>query len=258
MNHIIQLHVVLFVHRAVLPLIRDVEAASVPTGIRIKPTSIRLGNKGGVGIRFKFGDTIFAFVTCHLSAHQHRVQRRNEDFRDIDRAMNQKLFSNQVKKKNWMLRALALMKGVARVNTSTSLTSNTSVDHQIWLGDFNYRIDHNNPEFVIKTIENGKHRSLLERDQMLRERKKDKEHAFGGLSESSFEFKPTYKFDPNTDKYARKKRRIPSWTDRVLYKVGTKTRTTKPIRYDSLDHIRTSDHRPVVATFKCDVSLTGN
>ena len=89
------LHVVVFVHRAILPFLKLVTTGSVPTGIRIKPTNVRLGNKGGVGIKFCLGKTNFAFVTCHLSAHQHRVQRRNQDFREINSLMNTKTKSDR-------------------------------------------------------------------------------------------------------------------------------------------------------------------
>jgi len=252
------LHVVVFVHRALLPHVKDIHTASVPTGIRIKPTSVRLGNKGGVGIRFCVGKTRFAFVTCHLSAHQHRVRRRNEDFARINAVMNMKMNDDlkKISKKGSLVKQFFMyikkqaIRRNSRVATSYNLTMNESLDHQVWLGDFNYRIDHNDPEIVIKTINEGKYMSLLSRDQLSQERHKDKSFP-GGLKEGNVTFKPTYKFDPNTDNYARKKRRIPSWTDRILY---VPKKGTKLVKYISLDEIRTSDHRPVVGVFSCVVS----
>jgi phosphatidylinositol-bisphosphatase len=42
-----------------------------------------LGNKGGVAISLKYGETLLGFVNCHLAAHQDMVERRNEDYREI-------------------------------------------------------------------------------------------------------------------------------------------------------------------------------
>ena len=66
-------------------------------------------------------------------------------------------------------------------------------------------------------------------------------------------FKPTYKFDVHSDVYdSGLKKRIPAWTDRILYApTGIKC-----MAYDADFSLRTSDHRPVYATFSADISLT--
>jgi hypothetical protein len=63
-------------------------------------------------------------------------------------------------------------------------------------------------------------------------------------------FYPTYKLDIGSDGYdSGPKKRIPSWTDRILFKpTGTKC-----LAYDSVPDIRTSDHRPVYGSFLIDI-----
>jgi hypothetical protein len=73
---------------------------------------------------------------------------------------------------------------------------------------------------------------------------------------------PTYKYDSFSNDYdTSEKCRIPAWTDRVLFKKQTATKKSE--RDDSLDYgkivhygraeLKTSDHRPVIAEFQCDV-----
>lgn len=48
------------------------------------------------------------------------------------------------------------------------------------------------------------------------------------------------------------KRRVPSWTDRILYKNDPRVEL---LSYFCAQEIRTSDHRPVVASFSCKLSM---
>jgi hypothetical protein len=69
--------------------------------------------------------------------------------------------------------------------------------------------------------------------------------------EPSLNFKPTYKFDLNSDLYdTGKKKRIPAWTDRILFV----ERGMKCDAYHADFSLRTSDHRPVMATFSVALS----
>ena len=56
--------------------------ASVPTGFMGVT-----GNKGGVGIRFRFYESHICFVNCHLAAGDEQVQRRNLDYQTIESRM---------------------------------------------------------------------------------------------------------------------------------------------------------------------------
>lgn len=67
------------------------------------------------------------------------------------------------------------------------------------------------------------------------------------FTEPPLNFRPTYKYDLNSDEYdTGKKQRIPSWTDRILYMTNDQLSC---VAYNSEDSIRTSDHRPVYASF---------
>lgn len=69
------------------------------------------------------------------------------------------------------------------------------------------------------------------------------------LKEGFLDFKPTFKYDKECDVYdTSKKMRVPSWTDRVLYKPDN-----CKLRYYGRRENRFSDHRPVLALFECRV-----
>jgi hypothetical protein len=70
--------------------------------------------------------------------------------------------------------------------------------------------------------------------------------AFGKFSEGKISFPPTFKFNKNGQVYdTSKKKRVPAWTDRVLY-MGS----LELLEYASVPSAKTSDHRPVYATFR--------
>ncbi len=70
---------------------------------------------------------------------------------------------------------------------------------------------------------------------------------FSDFVEGPITFMPTYKFDAGCDRYdSSDKARVPSWTDRVLFRPHTDLLLTQ---YTSVPTLRTSDHRPVKATF---------
>jgi len=73
--------------------------------------------------------------------------------------------------------------------------------------------------------------------------------------EHSICFKPTYKLDINSDKYdSSTKKRIPAWTDRILFVPSGVTCTA----YDADFSLRSSDHRPVYASFEASVDINAN
>ena len=58
---------------------------------------------------------------------------------------------------------------------------------------------------------------MLANDQLNMERSAGR--VFAGFFEERVDFPPTYKYDPDTDRYdTSRKARVPSWTDRILYK----------------------------------------
>lgn len=69
------------------------------------------------------------------------------------------------------------------------------------------------------------------------------------MQEGPLSFKPTFKYDDDCDTYdTSKKMRVPSWTDRILYKPDF----CELSYYNRREH-KFSDHRPVLAIFKCQV-----
>ena len=67
-----------------------------------------------------------------------------------------------------------------------------------------------------------------------------------GFNEGEIEFAPTYKIKNNSDEYSTK--RIPGWCDRILYK--SKNNVLTQHSYDSVNTIKTSDHRAVFSQFE--------
>lgn len=76
---------------------------------------------------------------------------------------------------------------------------------------------------------------------------------WSAFDEMKIQFEPTYKFDAGTDCYdSSKKQRVPSWTDRILWKRDSSIRGLK---YDSVRSLKLSDHKPVIAQFEVLVDL---
>jgi len=75
------IHLIVFVHRALLPTIGDVQVGAVATGM-----DGTLGNKGGVAIGFSLGNTSILFINCHLHAGSKAkdADKRNADANAID------------------------------------------------------------------------------------------------------------------------------------------------------------------------------
>jgi hypothetical protein len=74
------------------------------------------------------------------------------------------------------------------------------------------------------------------------------------FSEPPLNFRPTYKLDPNSDEYdTGSKKRIPAWTDRILY---MKKKGFTCTAYDSDQSLKTSDHRPVFASFSSAIEIS--
>lgn len=74
-------------------------------------------------------------------------------------------------------------------------------------------------------------------------------------TEGPLHFKPTYKYDLGTSDYdTSSKGRIPSWTDRILF--VPRPGAVQCLAYNADDSIRTSDHRPVYASFSVAVEVS--
>ena len=88
---------------------------------------------------------------------------------------------------------------------------------------------------------------LLMWDQLRKHKTRCIIHDF---SEHPITFLPTYKFDINSDHYDRSnKQRTPSYTDRILFRANGRGNPIVCRCYQAISTIKTSDHRPVYATF---------
>ena len=177
---------VIYVNETHKQFVTNVDAEHVGTGIMGK-----LGNKGGVAVRFDFHNTSICFVNSHLAAHVSEVERRNQDYQEIN---NRMIFQNFIPAK-------------------------AIKDHDMvyWVGDLNYRITELDASTVKDIIAAGQLETLFQYDQFRDQRHQRK--VFNGYTEHEITFAPTYKFDPGTDNWdSSEKARAPAWTDRILWK----------------------------------------
>lgn len=245
-SHTLQaIHIIVYAHVSIVSIITEVTSAAIPMGI-----GNTLGNKGGVAVAMLVGKTRFAFVNAHLEAHQGAWTERNTQANRLHEEM-----------------AGALRRGVASKiingNGSTDIGSagvsqsakvadqplDTFADRVIFMGDFNYRLN-GNRDAVDSMLRLRMHEALVSNDQLKLSQARGE--AFVRYTEAPLNFRPTYKFDIDSDVYdSSLKRRIPSWTDRILYAPNG----MRCVAYNSDPNVRTSDHRPVFATFSAAIEF---
>ena len=160
--------------------------------------SIRLGlggmtaNKSAIITKFKISNATFSFVGCHLTPHNPNYEERNQQ----------------------MIELLAHLNALGES------------DYTIIFGDLNYRVDLPY-EKAVNLCSKGDIKTLFENDQLARFMMT--QPLFKEFHEQKIDFLPTYKFDNGTNVYdTSKKMRIPSWTDRIIYKVGKKKQSVGP------------------------------
>ncbi|KAF8744418.1 mitochondrial carrier family, partial [Rhizoctonia solani] len=207
-----------------------------------------VGNKGAVGIRFRIssefgagGGEIMTFVCAHLTAHAHNMKSRLRDWEHMVKTL---LFAN-----------------TSREGTIAD-SSIYATSHLFVLGDTNSRLDvpmsDNGPlthDEVVAQISTPEGRERAKNWDQLR-REISLGNTFHGLREGEFwEFPPSYKYaigEVNT--FSQK--RLPAWTDRILYTTYLDSPATPeasyiiPMLYTTVPSYTTSDHKPVVALLR--------
>ena len=71
-----------------------------------------------------------------------------------------------------------------------------------------------------------------------------------GFQESEILFQPTYKYVPGTLNFDPTNQRVPSYTDRILWKERSKKPSITCQHYNSVSELQSSDHLPVWASFE--------
>jgi hypothetical protein len=188
-----------------------------------------LANKGAVAIQFQFRGIWFRIINAHLNAGEGESNRFARD------------------------------KQLERIHSQVKFAKKNLVDCCFFLGDFNYRIQSDKSrEKIMEMIEKSALHELLESDELLANELK-------GFKEAKIHFKPTYKYEDVRDRDVYSEKRIPAWTDRILYQQPKSMGLTgwlwrmkgqhyqqgiECLSYDSVPIVRDSDHRPVYARYK--------
>ena len=216
-------HLAVFLRTTLVRFVSDADASHVVTGI-----GNLIANKAGVAVAFALGQTPFIFLNAHFQAEQNAVQARNADFHRINNEMR--------------------LACVGNGSASGSIVDR--FDRVFWSGDLNYRVQ-TTRKMADHVLKNELFEVMLANDQLGQELKAGR--VFAGFAEQLIAFPPTYKYDPHSDKYdSSAKARVPSWTDRILYRPRPEIR---PLFYDAVQSIRTSDHKPVVAHFQVEYAV---
>lgn len=210
----------LFVKKSQIHNVTHVSGASKKTGL-----GGITANKGACAVRFNFGATTFSLVTSHLAAGTNATMERLYDYQTI-------------------------MSGLTFVRNMNIKDH----DNIIWFGDLNYRISLMN-EQCRDMVNNHQFEELYEHDQLNAEMN-TKNGGFFSFEEGPIRFYPTYKFDKGTSNYdSSEKQRVPSWTDRIVYRSKKDSPPMTQLNYDCIMDMMLSDHKPIYSSFVSNVKF---
>ncbi|CAI2347948.1 unnamed protein product [Caenorhabditis sp. 36 PRJEB53466] len=168
------------------------------------------GHKGSIGVRLQLNSPYsVVFVDSHFMHGPEQYRKRVEQY---------------------------------HTNRTCTFYEDKSVRAAFWFGDFNFRVEED-MDVVIQKIKNGTFLELLDSREQLKRAMIERD-AFIGFHEQPITFEPTYRVVVGTSEPDGK--RVPSWTDRVLYKGDGIT----ALEYSNNKKALASDHLPVVAKFR--------
>eukprot|EP00900_Chrysochromulina_parva_P000433 jgi/Chrpa1/10390/Chrysochromulina_OHIO_Genome00020297-RA len=224
-----------YVRPRLAAFVRGVHAEVVKLGFGSDSLGIKAGNKGGLAVRLDLFGASVCFINSHLPAGQSHPEERNETYHEILKGLKS---------------GFAACRGGPHP---------PPLEHDlcVWLGDLNYRLEGPNEE-VRRIVADAASmpapqaakelQAMLQYDQLTIA--KASGAAFDEFVEAPLEFAPTYKYDAGTQVYdTSEKARVPSWTDRVLWREGSRSEVKQVacLAYDSANSVLVSDHKPVAA-----------
>ena len=258
---LLQMRLIVFAKTSIKSEIDDIDTATEGTGL-----GGVVGNKGGLVVRFTCRDTTFAFISCHLAAHEGKEfrEKRNSDCAEV-------------------------LEG-ARVGIP-EFDVCTQTHHVFWMGDLNYRIDpyrfgmnekmgfKGYPEGTLPKSGTPDHKEVwdkiqeliahqdweeLYRHDELREELVCK-RVLCGFEEGLPTFPPTFKVlkqkhlekawaenneEPAENPLKWTEQRWPSYTDRILWHSHpTRLGDVTQLELTNVPDAITSDHKPVRSSF---------
>eukprot|EP00928_Gymnodinium_smaydae_P050960 TRINITY_DN3449_c0_g1_i1.p1 TRINITY_DN3449_c0_g1~~TRINITY_DN3449_c0_g1_i1.p1 ORF type:complete len:927 (+),score=218.33 TRINITY_DN3449_c0_g1_i1:79-2859(+) len=227
------IHLMVFAHRYLWRYCWNAKSCQVATGF-----GNLVGNKGGTQVGFCLGHTSILCVNAHLAAHQSKMKERTQSFQRI-------LVENPMKK------------------NKNGFGVQAEFDRVFFMGDLNARVDATRDD-VDEWLAGKDLEKCLQRDQLIPLLQSDAEcvvpngNCPAGMwplfDEAKINFFPTYKYDTHSNHYdSSKKRRVPSWTDRILWRRDDCVRS---LSYDAVPSMTCSDHRPVFAQFEVSIDCS--
>ncbi|PVU96844.1 hypothetical protein BB561_000942 [Smittium simulii] len=218
-EQLVGISLILIVERSIVDLVMNVYFTKIKTGLGGGLS----GNKGAICLKYNLGTKVgVCFVGAHLSSGTNKVIDRNYDYNTIN----------------------------------NGIPMSEADDITIWAGDLNYRLELPTINDVEEMLSEGNVRSLMLYDQLTQQINN------GAVFQDDFfeipiQFRPTYKFQIGTSEYNNQSDppRIPSYTDRILYKVGSKINGFKATEYYSCEEIGSSDHKPVVSLSVLEIQV---
>eukprot|EP00526_Cylindrotheca_closterium_P002273 CAMPEP_0113619994 /NCGR_PEP_ID=MMETSP0017_2-20120614/10174_1 /TAXON_ID=2856 /ORGANISM="Cylindrotheca closterium" /LENGTH=946 /DNA_ID=CAMNT_0000529621 /DNA_START=17 /DNA_END=2857 /DNA_ORIENTATION=- /assembly_acc=CAM_ASM_000147 len=225
-----QMRLTIWALKDVAPGIRDIKVSGANTGV-----GNVLSNKGGIVTSMVFHDTRLTFLSAHLAAHEG------------DRYYNARC-SNMYD----ILKSSKTFELCHRHSIDSSISSH----HMFVLGDLNFRTKFSDNstathsekfERACKMIEERDWKALYRFDEL------HKGVRLGELlvdfDTLPCDFNPTFKVE-RTHGYDYKDQRIPSYTDRILFKSAPGLRNNlRPLCYEPCEDFITSDHKPLRGAF---------
>jgi hypothetical protein len=211
---LVGIYLVVFIKESLKENVRNIDSFIVKSGLLGT-----MGNKGSCLMRFNYLDTSLAISCNHLTAGGSHVGARINEITDIlTKTFNGK---KEIKFRDH--------------------------DIQFIFGDLNFRVDLD-MNTCLQMISSGNYQALTVYDQLIKA--KTVSTSLIDLDEGNITFPPTYKYVVGTSEYDQKKKRIPSWCDRILFK---RNERIKVLDYNRVDYTH-SDHKPIYGLYKITAS----